>query len=139
MTRGSVLTVRQDVELVTETCYSCSILFAMPEDYREARLRNHSLTFYCPNGHSQKYVGETEAEKYKRLYQASERRAGENYDRAERAERSRTALRGVVTRQRNRAVAGACPFGCRRHFADLERHVAAKHPGQKLEGENPDA
>jgi hypothetical protein len=30
---------------------------------------------------------------------------------------------------------GACPFGCRRHFANLERHVATKHGGQQLEAE----
>lgn len=34
-----------------------------------------------------------------------------------------------------RHVGGTCPFGCRRHFVDLERHVTTKHPDGKLDGE----
>jgi len=35
-----------------------------------------------------------------------------------------------LTKVRNRIRAGICPF-CTRHFTDLERHVASKHPEGK--------
>jgi len=129
--------VSTDLAFESETCYSCGVVFAMTADFRRQRLAHHDLNFFCPNGHQQHYIGETEADKFKRLYEQSERRAGQNYDRAQRVERSLQATRGVVTKLRKRAVAGVCPFGCRRHFVNLERHVARVHLGEELEAERP--
>jgi hypothetical protein len=42
--------------LATETCYSCGVVFGMPEIFKENRLKDHRL-FYCPNGHGQYYLG----------------------------------------------------------------------------------
>lgn len=135
MSRGITFDTTIRIEIVTETCYRCGVVFGMTEEYRKIRLEDHSISFYCPNGHDQHYVGETDAEKYKRLYGDARARAQSTRDQLEATDRSLRATRGVVTKLRNRAHAGVCPFGCRRHFANLERHVERKHPGEKLEGE----
>jgi len=127
-------TITERVTLLALHCAGCGVLFALPSHLEQEVRRTHA-TFYCPNGHNNYFPAETEAERYKRLYEQSERRAGANYDRAEDAEKRLRATKGVVTKLRKRIVAGVCPFGCRRHFADLERHVASKHPNQHLEAE----
>lgn len=135
--RGRAVTITAAIELVTETCCACGVLFAMAKDYRQKRLDDHDQ-FYCPNGHSQSYVGETQRERADRLEREAEaeRRASRWWrEQTEQTERRLSATRGVVTKLRKRAHAGVCPFGCRRHFTNLERHVASKHPGQQLEGE----
>jgi hypothetical protein len=35
-----------------------------------------------------------------------------------------------VTKMRRHAINGVCQF-CRRHFVDMEHHVATKHPTEK--------
>ena len=133
--RGIAFTSTERIQLETETCYRCGVLFAMTAEYRRKRLEDHTLNFYCPNGHDQHYIGKTDAEKERKLRQAAERREKYWRESSEDTERRLRATKGVVTKLRKRAHAGTCPFGCRRHFADLERHVASKHPGQQLEGE----
>lgn len=56
-------------------------------------------------------------------------KAARAYDhrRANSAERSRNALKGVVTRTKNRISKGVCPC-CNRQFKDLERHMTGQHP-----------
>jgi hypothetical protein len=133
--RGIAFTTTERVSLETETCYRCGVLFAMTAEYRQKRLADHSLNFYCPNGHGQAYIGKTEAERERERREAAERREKYWRSSAEDTERRLRATKGVVTKMRKRVTAGTCPFGCRRHFANLERHVASKHPGAKLEGE----
>lgn len=53
------------------TCANCGIVFCIEDDYVSILKKEHK-TFYCPNGHAQSFVGETEAEKYKRYYENSE-------------------------------------------------------------------
>lgn len=120
--------------IVGHRCGECGILFGMPDDFLTQRKRD-GKTFYCPNGHGRHY-SETEAQRLKKQLE----RAQQNYeymrnsrdaarDQADSAERSRRALKGVVTRQRNRAAAGVCPVdGCHRHFQNLQRHIAGQHP-----------
>lgn len=37
--------------------------------------------------------------------------------------------KGALAKSKKRAAKGVCPVaGCKRHFADVERHIAAKHP-----------
>ena len=126
--------VYTSVRLEPVTCYECGVIFGLPEDLHNNLLANHK-TFYCPSGHGQHFIGETEAQKFKRLYNDERDRSAALRGERDGLENSLRATRGHVTRLRRRVVAGACPFGCRRHFADLERHVHSKHPGQTLEGE----
>jgi hypothetical protein len=118
-------TITDQIVLVVEECYLCGIAFGMPSDYKEVRLRKRD-TFYCPNGHGQHYTGKTDAEK---LREANERlQATRDLLAAE--ERSHIATRGHLTRAKKKIKGGVCPApGCKRHFTDLERHIASKHPG----------
>lgn len=132
------------VKLTVLDCPSCGVIFAIPGDL-ETRRRGDGQGFYCPNGHTMSYDGKTEREltKLREDLQRAQNRAqwAEDSERLQReragsAERSLAATKGQVTRLRKRAVAGACPFGCRRHFVDVERHVATRHAGELLEGES---
>lgn len=123
------------LDLVTETCYSCGVLFAMPNDFQDQRIADHR-NFYCPAGHDQAYCGPTEAEKQrKRAEQAEQRlawaisREGAQRREKEAAERSARAYRGHLTRLRNRIANGICPVTeCRRHFPNVKAHIATQHP-----------
>lgn len=125
-------TLTDTVTLATETCFSCAVVFALPAALLKAR-RQDQGSFYCPNGHGQHYT-ESEAARLRRELDANKRRAERAEaslcaarDQLDAAERSRSALKGVVTRQKRRAAAGVCPC-CNRSFQALSRHMAAKHP-----------
>lgn len=57
-----------DVRLVQEVCCSegCGILFYILAEHHE-RLVSTKRSFYCPNGHSQSYQGESDRVKAIRL------------------------------------------------------------------------
>ena len=97
-------------------------------------LEDHSINFYCPHGHDQHFIGKTEAELLtdklavaRRRAEMAEAAARLNRERANAAERSRAAYKGVATRQRNRIARGVCPC-CNRYFEPMARHMAEKHP-----------
>lgn len=46
------------IQVVTETCCKCGVLFAMTEDFRTQKITDHS-DFWCPNGHTQHYTDKT--------------------------------------------------------------------------------
>ena len=50
----------------TETCCVCGVEFGISQAKREDLLRCKN-TFYCPNGHGQHFVGETDREKLEKL------------------------------------------------------------------------
>jgi hypothetical protein len=117
-------------QLEAVTCAACGVLFAAPEHMIDKR-REDGKTFYCPSGHNLVYGSENERLK-KELSRAKDRAASERA-RRDQAEASLRATKGVVTKQRKKlekVVAGVCPVdGCKRHFRDLRRHIATKHPG----------
>ncbi len=118
-----------------QECVDCGITFGFPSAFDD-QLRENHRSFYCPNGHSQSYVGKTEAEKLREKLEAKERdianmetRLQNQRDRAVTAERRVTALKGEVTKAKNRAAKGVCPApGCKRSFVNVARHVAKQHP-----------
>lgn len=124
-------------------CYKCKAPIALPEDLYTAAHRSSAITFYCAHGHPQHYPeGPTEADKLRaerdRLKQEQayyEDRLRDEREARERAERSTTALKGQVTKLKNRAAAGVCPC-CTRSFENLKRHMATKHPDFTSEAEN---
>jgi hypothetical protein len=135
MAEGGMTTkIRLDIELVHQQCGKCGVSFGLESRYYNNRHDDHD-TFYCPNGHGRAFLAESEAERLRRLLKNAEATADWERDTRQGIERQLTATRGVVTKLRKRATAGACPFGCKRHFVNLERHVASKHPDQQLEGE----
>lgn len=86
-----------DVEITRITCARCKIAFWILKSHKE-RLLITKEDFFCPNGHCQRYTGETDTEKLKRI--ARRFRTAQN-ERDELA-RSRAALRGVITKMRGK-------------------------------------
>jgi NMD protein affecting ribosome stability and mRNA decay len=117
-------------------CGECGIEFAAPEWWVRRRKEGAEgkRDFYCPNGHPRVFVGETEAAKYKRLYeqeQAAKIRMQESRDAAYKRERNAEIQakreRTRRTKLEQRARGGVCPC-CNRSFTALARHMATKHP-----------
>lgn len=119
--------------LVTVTCYLCGVPFAMP-DYLQAQRLKDRRDFWCPNGHEQRYLGETEAQRLAKELDATKatlanarRRSDELLEQRSRAERRITAYKGVVKRTKNRIAKGTCPC-CSATFKNVEQHIKTRHP-----------
>lgn len=127
LTRWKV--VEFPTELVTETCCACGLLFAMPTRFEQA-LRDSGDSFYCPAGHKQFYGSNTLQKRLERAEQSAkwERARADSAKReAQRAEMSRRAYKGMLTKTKKRVAAGVCPC-CNRTFQNLARHMAGQHP-----------
>lgn len=108
------------IEFVTIECYKCGVPFAMTNDLNNRCLRNHNRSFYCPNGHSQAYIGKTKEQKLKERLEQEQSRSGKLEERANK-------ISGNYTRMRKRVANGICPC-CNRTFQNLLNHMKTKHP-----------
>ena len=134
-------TFRQSNQMVCMTCCTCHVLFAMTKEHDDLCLER-GLSFYCPNGHCMSY-NNTENQRLKKELdeqrKATERerrwRESAQADR-DHEKRSKNAYRGQLTKVRNRIKNGVCPC-CNRHFTNLERHMATKHPSFQAEVPEP--
>lgn len=123
-----------DGRYLFEECYTCKVSFAITRATYEV-LAQTCQSFYCPHGHKQNYVrGKSEEEKLReerdRLAQRIAQRDDQIKslrDQRDHEQRRVAAAKGQVTKLKNRAAAGVCPC-CTRHFTNLERHMASKHP-----------
>jgi hypothetical protein len=118
--------------LVAVSCCNCGVEYAIPDSLNNGALGQrgpNGRSIYCPNGHSWHYVGETEAEKERRLRKQEQDRSAALRADLDRAEASLRTTRGVVTKMRKRAIVGSCQF-CHRNFANVARHVASQHPAE---------
>ena len=130
-------------ELVKEICCwkECKVAFGL-EAGMQAQLRRNGAWFYCPNGHQQQYTqGKTAEQKLREELEAerlARQRAEQNSamwqddarearEEAEHQRRRANGYKGHATKITKRAKAGICPC-CNRHFVQLERHMASKHP-----------
>ncbi|MFL6728077.1 MAG: hypothetical protein ACJ8FS_16415 [Sphingomicrobium sp.] len=131
-------TIKVAVEMVIEECCNCGVMFAMTKDFKNEKLKyrndHNRRGFYCPNGHVQFYLGETEEQRLKRekkqLEVAIEREARWRREAQQRAEHERhraNGYKGHATRITKRAKAGLCPC-CNRSFENLRRHMTTQHP-----------
>jgi hypothetical protein len=121
--KGS-LTYQQTVELVLVECYSCAIVYGIPQMMETMLLsKREKASTYCPNGHVWHYVGQSDAEKLA----AAKARLTATEDQLQAAERAAKRNRAEITRLRKRAENGVCPC-CSRTFVQLARHMKAKHP-----------
>lgn len=121
------------IALLTEVvCARCSMTFAFPDDFRKRRENDHR-SFYCPNGHGNYWPQKSELEKLRedlaherteRQHERTRRIAAQ--DQAQAAERSRAAIKGVLTKTKKRIQNGVCPH-CKRHFENVERHMKSQH------------
>lgn len=101
-------------------CGECGITFFVPHNFYNERKKDHSIEWFCPNGHGRVFSGETEAEKFKRLYEDEKRIRASEASARFKAEKN---MRKLQKRIRN----GVCPQ-CHRSFVNLKRHIACKHP-----------
>lgn len=133
--------VKADFEILD--CSACGVPFGAPRAYLDRR-RNDGQSFYCPNGHGQSWR-ETEADRQRKRAEEAERNArgwrevADATDRNLAAERrTASALRGHLTRMRNRIAAGVCPVpGCHRTgLTQTRRHIETKHPDWWAEHEH---
>lgn len=121
---GEALTASTTFEI--EHCYECGVPFAMTADFQKRRLQDHD-SFYCPAGHSQYYPGKTDTQKLRELLEKEEKRRRWAESQNHRLTNKARALRGVITRTKNRIGNGTCPC-CKRSFQNLKRHMTTKHP-----------
>lgn len=111
----------------------CGAVFGLEAGFANYRRKDHK-TFYCPNGHSQYFSGETEEEKLrkdlaqqKKRTQWAEESRQHAIKREEQAQRKATAYKGVATKIKKRIGNGVCPC-CNRTFQNLMAHIKTKHP-----------
>lgn len=135
----AVLTYTETLEITS--CW-CGAPLAI-EKSALANVRRHKGKLWCPTtGHEMWFSYETEAEK-KAKTEASLRERAEadaarlraRLDQSQAANttlrRSRSALKGEVTKARKRAARTQCPVAdCKRTFAptNMQRHVDTEHP-----------
>mgnify|MGYP001601907496 CR=1 FL=1 len=105
-------------------CGECGISFAAPESFWSNRRDDHK-TWYCPNGHSRHYPGESEKEKAQRLLREEQARHQRTISR----ENEERAAREKAERKLKRVGRGVCP-DCNRTFQNLARHMTCKHKGK---------
>jgi hypothetical protein len=103
------------------------MVFAVPKWWEIERRRDHSW-WYCPNGHSQHFLGKSDVEQERERANRAEAERDDARRRAEAETRRSVALKGVVTRTKKRIAAGKCPC-CREQFANLKAHITTEHPG----------
>lgn len=115
-----------EVEYVTEICCQCSISFGMTVQLQSIRKKDHQL-FYCPLGHGQHYVAETEAEKLKKILKNTEERLAMELSRNGRLKQDLATTRGKLTKTEKRIAKGVCPC-CNRQFVNMARHMKGRHP-----------
>ena len=127
------------VALYVVDCPTCGILHGVPEDLKDRRVAGGGW-IYCPNGHSWHFI-ETEVDKQRKRADSLAAQLGRSEtaqraarDQAQAAERSAAAYRGVATKMRNKIANGVCPVpNCRRHFTDVQAHIASKHRDWAIE------
>ncbi len=137
-------TMLDTLTLVVRTCCRCGVRFGIPE-YLDTKNRERKSEWFCPNGHGQVYRT-TEVDKLREQLRRQEAqtdcwqtRSRNEAIKRRTAQRSNQALKGVVTRTRNRIAAGVCPY-CNRTFVGsrLTRHIKTKHPESASGGKGGD-
>ena len=118
-----------NVPMTTTDCW-CGLPFSMPTRfYKECKMSGG--TFYCPLGHAMIF-GHSDNDQLRRECDRLKQRLAQKNDTISQAERSVAALKGHVTKLKNRAVAGVCPC-CDWQFQNVRKHMKVKHPGFKDE------
>lgn len=103
-------------------CCACGVKFGMPTSL-DKKLRENRRDFYCPNGHKQHYVAETEAEKLRKELRRKEQELADQVQAKLNAQNALNKAQKKLKRVSN----GVCPC-CNRSFVNLQRHMKTKHP-----------
>lgn len=122
-------TLNYSATLYVQECCSCHMTFAVPTDF-DAQRRSDKKTFYCPNGHSQSYRGESDSDLAQRLAGQLDIQRTRLRDAERQLDYARRSQKNVSTRLKKvkaRIGHGVCPC-CNRSFKALADHMATKHP-----------
>ena len=89
------------IDFRSHTCVheGCGAVFATTVEFDASRRDDHAW-FYCPNGHQQRYLQESDAEKYKRRYESEYARCKALNSDLVGAEGTIRAYKGHATRHR---------------------------------------
>lgn len=131
-----------ETDLIIMTCPCCGITYAMPQMLQANAYDRgkREIVWYCPNGHELGYNGKSEdekkAERLERQLRLEREPAARLAAQRDQAKAEAKAHKGRATRfkndrdkERTKATAGVCPAdGCKRHFTNLDRHMASEHP-----------
>lgn len=117
----AVLALQTVLRIKTTNCCSCGCVIGMEENHYDERLNDHR-SFWCPNGHSQHFTSESEAEKNARLLREEQDRHKRTLARENELLQEKNKLAKKLQRVDN----GVCPE-CKRTFQNLARHMACKH------------
>ncbi len=113
------------IDMYIEHCCNCGMAFAMTREFQRRKI-NDKKSFYCPKGHSQYYVGQTEEQKLKKQLD-HERQLRHNAESKQfRAQDREKITRALHDHTKARVNKGLCPC-CDRSFGDLRRHMKSKH------------
>jgi hypothetical protein len=96
--------------------------FFMPETFYNKRLRLGD-NFYCPAGHDQHFTESTEKKLARAQAELSATRTKLQLEQDQHA-----ATTAKMDKLKRRVKCGVCPC-CKRSFANLRRHMEAKHKG----------
>jgi hypothetical protein len=125
------------ITLTHVSCYECGVVFGIESNRNNDLLKSHD-NFWCPNGHSQRYIGQTAEERRiaelerttKSLISSRDFWSGQARDARQDAEHERRRVngyKGVVARTKKKIAAGRCPC-CSHQFKNLESHMRTQHP-----------
>lgn len=116
------------ITLESETCCTCGVVFGIESRHRaELRRKKERTSFYCPNGHSQHYIGDTEADKLRRELEWARSQRDSARSALKMTENTLRVVKGHKTRLKKRIANGVCPC-CNRNFENVARHIKTKHP-----------
>lgn len=128
-------TYKVNDDLYVQRCCNCQILFAVPSAFDKTAREDPNIWFYCPLGHRQHYT-DTELQKLRREKErlAASLTSTRDQLQAARKETNHQEARvrgyqGALAKTKKRQAKGVCPVpGCKRHFVDVQRHIASQHP-----------
>lgn len=103
----------------TTSCITCGCTIVLNEDHYNHKLENQTY-YYCPNGHSQHFIGETEEKRLRRELDAERKKKEWALKDVENKQKE-------INRLRTRSKNGVCPC-CKCSFVSLRRHMKSKHP-----------
>jgi hypothetical protein len=117
-------------------CWNCGIAYGMTRALYERR-QSDKKSFFCPNGHSAVFLGESDKDRAQKLAgQLDQERTRLDQERQRSADyanqlaisqRTRKAVSTRLRKVKARVGHGVCPC-CNRTFDQLAKHMASKHP-----------
>lgn len=123
-----------DVILEKQACRECGGIYALTEGYIGQR-REKGGHWHCPYCDTSWLFTETEIMQLKKQLDEEFKRTMDEKQKTKDAlaeakhfKKSRDAMKGQITKVKNRVEKGICPH-CNRYFKNLHKHMKSKHTG----------